>query len=93
MVTLRSIPKNAIVSIRQNDESPYEFMNRNTAEKVINSRSGGKRISGGKRTYKRSYKRSRPSRKRPVGGVYNIGLADVCTTNPLGCGEKGGRKH
>lgn len=87
MVTLRSIPKNAIVSIRQNDESPYEFMNRNTAEKVINSRSGGKR------TYKRSSKRSRPSRKRPVGGVYNIALADVCTTNPLGCMKKGGRKH
>jgi len=45
-MSLPSIPKRAIVSIQPDPYSPFEFMNRNTAENVLNSRHvGGTRRS------------------------------------------------
>ena len=49
-MSLSSIPKRAIVSIQPDPYSPFEFMNRNTAENVLNSRHvGGTRHRRSKR--------------------------------------------
>ena len=52
-MSLTSIPKRAIISIQPDPYSPFEFMNRNTAENVLNSR----HVGGTRRSRTRKSKR------------------------------------
>ena len=61
MSSLSSMPKRAIVSIKPDPYSPFEFVNVNTAENILNSRHVGGRT---RKAHPRRYKRHGGSRKR-----------------------------
>ena len=68
MSSLSSMPKRAIISIQPDPESPFEFVDRNTAENIINSRHvGGKSRLARKSRKLRAKSRSRRNRTRRHG--------------------------
>ena len=94
MTSLQSIPKGAIVSIQPDPYSPFEFMNAEAAEEIINSRHvGGIKTKNRGLTRKtgktvKAVKTVKSKKRARRGGNPDIFLLNTCTVAPGTCVNK-----